>query len=60
MYVVKLKNGTTETEIHGIKEKLNSGNVVKGINTIDSFSFSMNVFNAGFNAVHDFQTLVAK
>lgn len=59
MYVVKLKNGTTETEIHGIKEKLNSGNVVKGINTIDSFSFSMNVFNAGFNAVHDFQTLVS-
>lgn len=59
MYVVKLKNESTETEIHGTKEKLNSGNVVKGINTIDSFSFSMNMHNAGFNAVHDFQTLVS-
>lgn len=59
MYVVKLKNDSLETEIHGIKEKLNSGNVVKGINTIDSFSFSMNMRNAGFNAVHDFLTLVS-
>lgn len=59
MYVVKIKNESLETEIHGIREKLNSGSVVKGINTIDSFSFSMNPFNAGFNAVHDFQTLVS-
>lgn len=59
MYIVKLKNENKETEIHGIKEKLNSGSVVKGINTIDSFSFSMNPFNSGFNAIHDFTTLVS-
>ena len=59
MYIVKLKNEAIETEIHGIKEKLNSGNVVKGINTIDSFSFSMNPFNVGFHAIHDFKTLVS-
>lgn len=59
MYIVKLKNEGIETEIHGVKEKLNSGNVVKGINTIDSFSFSVNPFNVGFNAIHDFLTLVS-
>lgn len=59
MYKVILKNDAIETEIHGIKEKLNSGSVVKGINTIDSFSFSMNPMNAGFNAVNDFKTLVS-
>lgn len=59
MYIVKLKNDAIETEIHGVKEKLNSGSVVKGINTIDSFSFSMHPFNAGFHAIHDFLTLVS-
>jgi len=59
MYIVKLKNDAIETEIHGVKEKLNSGSVVKGINTIDSFSFSVNPFNVGFNAIHDFLTLVS-
>jgi len=59
MYIVKLKNDAIETEIHGVKEKLNSGSVVKGINTIDSFSFSMNPFTVGFNAIHDFLTLVS-
>ena len=59
MYVVNLKNGKINTEIHGVNEKLKSGSVVKGINTIDSFSFSMNPFNSGFNLVHDFQTLVS-
>lgn len=59
MYIVKLKNDAIETEIHGIKEKLNSGSVVKGINTIDSFSFSMNPMNAGFNAINDLKTLVS-
>lgn len=58
MYIVKLKNGNKNTEIHGIKEKLKSGSVVKGINTIDSFSFSVLPSNAGFNAINDLQTLV--
>ena len=59
MYVVNLKNGNINTEIHGVKEKLKSGSVVKGINTIDSFSFSMNPFNSGFNLIHDFQTIAS-
>lgn len=58
MYIVDLKNGDIKTTIHGISEKLNSGSVAKGINVIDSFSFAMNPFNAGFNSIHDLQTLV--
>lgn len=52
------KAGTVVTEIHGDYEKLKSGKVVKGINSIDSFSFSMLMSNPGFNQVHDFTTLV--
>ena len=59
MYIVNLKNGNRTTEIHGVKEKVNSGSVVKGINTIDSFSFSLNPSNAGFNSINDLQTLVS-
>lgn len=58
MYTVTIKNGNVETQIHGVKQKLRSGNVVKGINAIDSFSFSILPSNAGFNLIHDFQTLV--
>ncbi len=59
MYVVKIQNGNIETEIHGLKEKLISGSVVKGINVIDSFSLSMLPNNAGFNQIHDYKTLVS-
>lgn len=59
MYIVKLKNGNITTEIHGTKEKLKSGSVVKGINSIDSFSFSVLPSNAGFDKIHDYLTLVS-
>lgn len=59
MYIVELQNGAIKTEIHGLKEKLKSGNVVKGINSIDSLSFTMLPFNAGFNQINDFQTIVS-
>lgn len=59
MYIVKLKNGNITTEIHGTKEKLKSGSVVKGINSIDSFSFSVLPSNAGFDKIHDYSTLVS-
>lgn len=59
MYIVELQNGAIKTEIHGLKEKLKSGNVVKGINSIDSLSFTMLPFNAGFNRINDFQTLAS-
>lgn len=59
MYIVEIKNGEIVTQIHGLKEKLKSGSVVKGINTIDSFSLSMFPNNAGFNLIKDLQTLVS-
>lgn len=58
MYIVTISNDGVRTEIHGITEKLVSGSVVKGINTIDSFSFSLYPNNPGFNLLHDYTTLV--
>ncbi len=58
MYIVKIKNGSTETEIHNENIKLSSGQIVKGINTIDSFSFSVLPNNPAFNNLNDFQTFV--
>ena len=58
MYIVELINGNIITEVHGNRAKLKKGSVVKGINTIDSFSFTMLPSNPGFNAISDFQTLV--
>jgi hypothetical protein len=58
MYVVEIQNGNISTEIHGANQKLLSGNVVKGINTIDSFSLSMLPSNDGFNKIQDYKTLV--
>lgn len=58
MYIVKIRNGDTETPIHNQFEKLNSGSISKGINTIDSFTFSMLPDNAGFDRINEFSTLV--
>ena len=58
MYIVEIKNGDYTTEIHGVKTKLTSGKIVKGINTIDSFTFSMSPGNPGFNLINEFSTLV--
>lgn len=59
MHIVTIYNGNTKREIHGKTEKLISGNVIKGINEIDSFSFSVHTSNIGFNLIRDFQTLVS-
>lgn len=58
MYIVNLINNGIPTEIHGKKQKLKSGSVVKGINAIDSFSFAMMPDNKGFNRVADLKALV--
>lgn len=58
MYITKIKNGNEKTTIHGHSDKLVSGNIVKGINTIDSFSFSLLPSNPGFSKIKDFSTLV--
>lgn len=58
MYIATIYNGTEQIPIHNSKEKLTSGKITKGINTIDSFQFSMLPSNAGFDAIHDYTTLV--
>jgi len=59
MYICEIKNGNIVTELHGYDEKLKSGSVVKGINTIDSFSFTLLPANKCFSKIHDSQTLVS-
>lgn len=59
MYVVTLHNPDVDPiEIHGNIEKLQSGNVVQGINSIDSFTFTMLPSNVGFSLIKDFKTLI--
>lgn len=58
MYIVKIHNSGVSIPIHDTKEKLTSGKITKGINTIDSFQFTMLPSNAGWNEIHDYTTLV--
>ena len=58
MYRVTLINNGVETPIHTEKTKLLQGSVVKGTNTINSFSFTLLPSSEGFNLIHDFQTQV--
>ena len=58
MYIVQIRNGELVTEIHGLKEELRSGKIAQGINTIDSFTFSMLPDNAGFSLINEFTTHV--
>lgn len=59
MFIVKIQNDKKSVTIHNQTEKLLSGSVVKGINTIDSFTFSILPSNIGFNLLHDMTTLVS-
>lgn len=59
MYIVSIQNGTRSTEIHNEYHKLLSGSVVKGINAIDSFTFSVLPDNPAFGFLRDFTTLVS-
>ena len=58
MNIVEITNGEIVTTIHGSEVKLLSGTVTKGINTIDSFTFSMLPDNPGFSLVNEFTTHV--
>lgn len=58
MYIVEITNGNKTTQIHGKKVKLFSGKINKGINTIDSFTFSMFPDNPGFTLINEFTTHV--
>lgn len=58
MYIVSITNNGIETQIHNAERKLSSGTVVKGINQIDTFSFTILPSNIGFKRLFDFKTLV--
>ncbi len=58
MYIVTIKNGNETTTIHGYEHKLSSGKIVKGINTIDSFTFTILPSNPGFNKLFDYKTTI--
>lgn len=58
MYIATIHNDNIRTEIHGENQRAFSGSIVKGINTIDSFSLSLLPSNAGFDRLHDFKTLI--
>lgn len=58
MYIVKIYNDGVPLEIQSESPKVKSGNVVKGINAIDSFSFTLLPNNPGFSRIRDKKTLV--
>lgn len=59
MYVVTVMNKGISVEVHNLKEKLLSGSVVQGINSIDSFSFTISPANVGFNLLNNMKTVVS-
>lgn len=59
MIIVTLTNDKIVTTIHGQTEKLKSGNVIQGINCIDSFSFAVLPSNRGYNSIKDRKTIVS-
>lgn len=59
MYRVDLKLNNLTYPIHDDTIKLTSGTVKQGINSIDSFSFTILPNNLGFNDIYDFKTLIS-
>ena len=58
MYKVELILNNQNYPIHDDDVKLLSGTVKQGINTIDSFSFSIDPTNTGFDKIKDLKTFV--
>lgn len=62
MYEVKIINGADEKIINAVSTNINapriSGQCKFGINSIDSFSFSIFPSNHGFNSIYNLRTLV--
>lgn len=59
MYKVILQLNGRNYPIHNDKIKLTKGEVKKGINTINSFSFDIVPNNRGFSDIQDFKTLIS-
>lgn len=58
MYVVSIENENITKYIHKGLNRLGKGEIVSGINTVDSFTFIIYPNNNGFYDIHDFKTLV--
>lgn len=58
MYRVDIEYNGSTAELHGHQQRLYSGRVVKGINTINTFTFKMLPANEHFNDIHDLKTLI--
>lgn len=58
MYLCSIYNNGIGEELHGYLQRLFSGNVVQGINTIDSFSFAVLPSHYSFDHLNDFKTIV--
>jgi len=61
MYRVAIYNGNQETIIHSENfndVKLSAGNIKQGINTADSFNFSILPFNKGYSQLYALKTLI--
>lgn len=58
MFIVTIENGGVVDTIHGEREKLKAGSVVKAINAIDSCTFTLLPSSIGFSRIRDFTTLV--
>lgn len=60
MYLVKIKNGATETTIHQVSTTnlINDAQIKKEINVIDKFEFIIYQNNAGYNLLNDLQTQI--
>lgn len=62
MYVVSIYNGQDKITIHNSfsnkndSSKLKTGSIVQGINSIDSFTFSIYPNNVGFNSLFEYKT----
>lgn len=60
MYLVKIKNGATETTIHQVATSnlINDGSIKKEINKIEKFDFIIYPNNAGYDLINDLTTQI--
>ena len=60
MYLVKIKNGATETAIHQVSTTnlINDATIKKEVNQIDKLEFVIYQNNAGYNLLNDLQTQI--
>lgn len=59
MHTVTIKNGVEKTTIHSDNlDRISGGKIVKAVNAVDSFTFTIYPDNAGYNKLKPLTTLV--